>query len=342
MSLSVESGAKALLSALKKTFKHNSTKLGIHGSGTHCDVRVQRNERTCVINCFCLGIKTEYYCAFLFEGETSATSRTEHLDDIISAIKDWLDGFPMAHLYDRYPFVDGCKRRLIQVRDAVYQENPKLKERIQAQLSNQMSDSYEIIFKAGDRSCVVRNLDRKSSWQKALCFWEDTLLFQFRFEQPHRLAAVLEAWLHEGSLPSVMRHTFPWLWIGELADYFEQGNANTGIFLMSWYSVNRYYDDITWCFIPEVKLFIKELRALGYDQHLFAFQSMTDLIVARTRSVGLSEGVFSIKFSFHQKGMNIFHNLDGEVEEPQLIVSDIQLTPQIITLLDQLKDRPVR
>lgn len=341
MSTSREALAKRLFSALEKTFKNASIKISVKRRVVDWHCCTQQGKRKCIIQCYGSTEKPEYYCNFMIEDKTVAISRTGMMDATIAAVQDWLNGLPLSHLYDHYAFVDNRKRQMIQARDAVYQEYPNLQDSVLTEQHHLIGDAFNLEFKRGDRSCLLEAYG-DNPWLDAACSWDGSVLFQFRVTCFDRLGAVLQAWLHDRSMPSVMRKAFPWLEIDELADFFEKGKPVMGEFLMSWRSVDTFFDDNKWDITPRVKLLLKGMRALGYDQHLRAGQAMTNLILSRTRYPDLYEDDFRILFFFRSDGLDIYHNLDGEDGGPQLQFADICLAPEIIALLNKLKEKPVR
>jgi len=78
---------------------------------------------------------------------------------------------------------------------------------------------------------------------------------------------VLKRWLCDVAMPSTMRTEFPWLSIGDIADYYEKGNPVEGEFIKSWDWMQQFYEDDRFPMKALVLKFIAQLRNAGYDRN---------------------------------------------------------------------------
>jgi hypothetical protein len=159
----------------------------------------------------------------------------------VAAIADWLDGRELSELYARYSFIDHEKRMLTRIREDVLAAAPALKHSARCELEHQVADIYYLRFTTGARSCQI-SFYGKNELPDAKFSWDECQLFEFQPDDSDPLAAVLRRWLCDDATPSAMRAEFPWLDIGELADYYEIGKPVEGEFVQSWDEIERLPD----------------------------------------------------------------------------------------------------
>jgi hypothetical protein len=292
---------------------------------------VARDDSKCVISCF--HSHAEYYTEFIRASIEIATSRIPSKDDTIAAVRDWLDGQDLQVLYARYSFVDREKRALTRVRDDAITNAPELRT-ASPRLNNEWGNVYKLQFGAADRSCQVSFYGR-DALPNARFSWDDCQLFQFQPDDNARLAAVLKRWICDGAKPSEMRYDFPWIDIGDLADYYERGAPIEGEFIHSWERIEKFYRLYCWCeFLESVLSMIHSMRAAGYHHLLRARQSHWSLVLSRSRRHGRRRGQPHIRFQFRNSVMDVradFASIDLK-DHP------IQFTKEVQQLLDFLAD----
>ncbi len=228
-----EGTAKELHRELTRRLGDTHTAISMTGKGVHWKCLAVRANSECSIACFRLlapEYYPEYYTTFVRDGDTLATARTTSKDETIDSVCDWLNEKDLSYLHSRYRFVDRTKRALTRIRDAVVAEVPDLQDTENSTLRHQGGDIYSLRFRVDDRSCEV-SFYGKNEHPDAKFSWDDCQLFEFRADDVSRLAAVLSRWLCHESMPSTMRTDFPWLQIGELADYYENGKPIEGEFI---------------------------------------------------------------------------------------------------------------
>jgi hypothetical protein len=138
-----------------------------------------------------------------------------------------------------------------------------------------------------------------------------------------------------------MRSKFPWLIIGELADYYEAGRPIEGEFIKSWDRMEEFYEETRWPFADEVKVFIEAMRSRGYYKTLRAGTSLWSLILSRSRRHGMHGEQPYVLFEFRGDGMDVFNCIEDRHKGPKIVYSKIEFTPEIDALLDQLQSAPI-
>ena len=139
-------------------------------------------------------------------------------------------------------------------------------------------------------------------------------------------------------MPSALRTEFPWVQIGELADYYERGKPIESEFLKSWDLIERFYDSLEFPFVPKVRGLIAQMRGRGYDKSLRAGQSLWSLILSRSRRHGLRDDQPRIAFWFRNDGMDVYTRIDGE---KKVTYPEIAFTTDVDALLKQLQARDI-
>ncbi len=137
--------------------------------------------------------------------------------------------------------------------------------------------------------------------------------------------------------PSEMRSRFPWLMIGDLADYYEAGMPIEGEFIKSWDRMEKFYDDIRCPFADDIKVLMQAMRSRGYDKTLRAGQSLWSLILSRSRRHGMRREQPCIQFWFRNDGMDVINYIEDCRNSTKIPYTRIEFTPEIEGLLSQLQ-----
>ncbi|MCE9530741.1 MAG: hypothetical protein K8T89_06395 [Planctomycetes bacterium] len=308
------------------------TALTIDGAGVHWHCTARRGSNFCSIACFD-SKGPEFLTSFKRDSDEAAIGRTSSLIDTVNAVDDWLQGQQLSGLYHRFHFVDDTKRALKNIRDDVLACLPDLAAIAPSELQHRGCDIYDLWFIGADRSCRISYFG-KNEFPDAFFYWDKCELFHFKVRDHNRLADVLNLWICFRVMPSVMRTDFPWIEIGELADYYEGGIPIEGEFVKSWDSIERFYGEINETFVLQVRKLIAKLREKGHDKLLRAGQSMWSLVVSRARRHGLRLNQPSITFWFLAEGMDVYIN----IKEPKKITyAKIEFTAEIEALLQTLE-----
>ncbi|MEM7114447.1 MAG: hypothetical protein AAF614_18575 [Chloroflexota bacterium] len=326
-----------------------SINVSIEGAGVHWHCTAAQGDSRCVIHCFDnFGKGAEYYTSFQRSSEEKATARITSRNDTLAAVLAWLQGETVAQMYQQFLFVDKRKRELHQIQKDLFRYNPRLHSEAQSWLKHKRGDSYVLHFRTDDRSCKL-SFYSKSEAPDFVFSWDDTALFEFRTKDYAQAAMVLTQWLCDKAQPSKMRREYPSLEIGELADYYEQGRPIEGDFLMSWDSIERFYNQYNLSKrnerlkVPaDVFAFIKNLRAKGFDRTLRAGQSVDLFILSRSRRHGLRLEQPRLVFGFGEKSLYVQNLLDGwKKETNKMQFPEIKLVPEIEKLLDELESKSI-
>jgi hypothetical protein len=223
-------------------------------------------------------------------GALIAFGTTESMADTASAVAQWLQGVHLDRLYDQFAFIDKAKRYLIEMEESVRHEISCLGDSVQVELKEDRGVWYWLWFRSEKRSAMV-----DGHFKMAKFFWDDCLLFQFEVRNYADFVPVVNRWLCENALPSSMRSDFPWLEIGELADYYEAGNPVEGEFLQSWDETEAWVNGQYFPRGTGAPKLIAELRAAGYDRKLRAgTEHGRGPIFSRSRRHGLRSGQANI------------------------------------------------
>lgn len=305
----------------------------VAGSGVHWRCATQRGEKLSVTHCFDTK-GPEYLTCFHLKGKEIATGRTNSKQETMKAIEEWLDHADLNRLYARFEFVDKDKRRLVHIRDTVIARVPELASPAYSEFEYRGSGIYALIFRGKDRHCKISFYGNNKRYD-GVFFWDKSEMFRIQGVELNQFALILKHWIWSASMPSQMRVKFPWLEFKKVADYYEQGKPIEGDFMQSWDFIETFFEDLktNYRFNPQVSELLIQMRDAGYDRTLRAGQSMTTLILSRSRHHGMSgEGAF-ISFDFSSNGMHItFHSKEKEKHQYQKIA----LTPSLNTLLDRL------
>lgn len=325
-----EGYARALDRALARALERlPGTRLKVTGDGVHWNCTVARGDRACSVSCFDTG-GPEYLASFGRADRTEAWGRTASEPDTVDAVARWLAGDGVPDLHARFEFVDREKRALSGLAAAVVQSHPRL--RGTDEVRHQMCDLHELWFRAGDRTCRVSYYGKNPA-PDAFFHWDGCELFRFRVDEPTALAGVLDKWLSDRAAPSAMAAAFPWLRLGPVARYYEEGRPVEGEFLASWDFVERFYREMGWPLAGPVLGLIADIRRAGYGRVLRAGQSLWSLVVSRSRRHGLRPEQPYVAFDFRQDGMDV-HARIGVTEKHSFPA--LAFTPQVDALLRRL------
>jgi hypothetical protein len=251
----------------------------------------------------------------------------------------WLDLMWLDGLFTRFNFADWQKRELTRIRDLVLKDFPEVGAAASSELEYLSRDSYRLWFRGQTRSASISVSGRKC-FPEALFHWDQSELFSFKVNDFYVLGRVLKRWLQDNALPSAMRKEFPWLLIGELADFYENGNPIEGEFIQSWNRIERFYVNQHFRLIRDLVLpFLAELRRAGYDRKFRAGHQVEMLVLSRSRRHGMRLDQPRVVFEFYGGTMDI----RCKITEPrrQIIGIPIALSRLVEDELTKLANQPV-
>jgi|GEM_PF-1063082 len=338
MKQTAEDLARELYGELVRRFGDESK--SVEGAGVHWHCTAVRGDRDCRIHCHTMRGECEYLTAYRQEAEAVAWSRIPSRGDTLTAVADWLDGVDRSGMYDRYGFVDAGRRKLSQLRDDVFTMQPDLLRSCETELRKHAADVYSLYFRGNGRSCRVSFYGR-NEWPDARFSWHDGQLFEYQTQDNTKFAAIVNAWIGDALAPSAMRTMFPWLTIGRLADYYEAGRPYEGKCVISWDTMEEFFDDSRFPLADQVLPFIRDMRSKGYERTLRAGQSLWSLVLSRSRSHGMRIDQPCVAFRFHKSGMTVSNGIEDRRNPVTMEHAEILLTAEVDALLRQLEARPV-
>lgn len=266
------------------------------GAGVHWSCRVRVSGVECVTHCFDAG-GPEYLTRFRRDGTTVAEGRTNDLSQTVRAVSAWLCTPVVDGLYERYPFVDKCKRSLVKVSEDLATELPAFPTSVTRELHPNGSDIWHMTLSAGDRACVLSFYGR-NQFPDAEFTWDGCRLLQFNADDWRSFVRVFDLWVIQRAMPSAIRVAFPGLTFSRAAEFYESGQGIQGEFVESWDGVEKFFSQRSGIG-PQIVAFIQALRNRGFDSKFRAGQSLHTLILSRSRRHGLRQGQPYAAFDFY-------------------------------------------
>ena len=334
MNFPEEGIAKEMHARLEAHFSRHESGVGMEvmGAGVHWHIMVRTSNRMAVIHCF----DTEYLFQLLGENEVEATARTKDPDLVVNCVGDWIASHSLNSLYDRYDFVDRTKRAFALLKKQLMDAAPELGE---VAFKNQIHDGeyFNFDLEHGDRSCACESW-RKASGPKFSFAWEGCKLFEAEHDSIAEMALAIKLWLVDQVPPSHFETHFPWIDIGELARYYERGEGLKGEFLASWDKMEEFYGKWMreYMDVDPVRELMATLREKGYDEQLRAGQSLSTLILSRSRRHGMRPEQKFVAISFPDEGM-VVQDLAGN----EVAYGEVEVVPELLRLLDELVEEEI-
>jgi hypothetical protein len=247
--------------------------------------------------------KREFLLDLNQQRKTVARGRSNSDEQVFHAVVLWLKNYNLPLMYAQFDFIDAETRYLNSVLKIFLAISPELEKVV---LNVPKSDWYNqavLEFKNANRCCAYQFWGYEPP--KILFMWDDCVLFKFHTEDFSRLAEAIRLWVLGKAMPSVMNQQFPWFEPTQLSQHYEAGTGVKGEFLESWSRTEEFFSSIKY---PEAKnalKFIANLRQKGFDQTLRAGQSLTVLVVSRSRRHGLRSNQTAIFFFFSATGTKL-------------------------------------
>ena len=297
------------------------------GAGVHWHIMLRTSNRMAVVHCF----DTEYLFQFLGENDVKATARTKDPDMVLRSVDDWIVGHTLEILYGRYDFVDVTKRAFARLKQQLMETAPEL-EGVDFKYNIHDGEYFNFDLEHGDRSCSCERW-RDYARPKFSFAWEECKLFEVEHDSIAEIALAIKAWMIDQVPPSYLETHFPWIDIGELARFYERGEGIKGEFLASWDKMGEFYGEWMNEYMDADKVLVLMglLREKGYDEKLRVGQSLSTLMLSRSRRHGLRPEQKFVAISFPEEGM-VIHDLEGN----EVAYGKIELVPELFGLLDEL------
>jgi len=280
----------------------------------------------------------EFLTYFSENGVRAAVGRSRSEVATASALELWFQGASLEALYSRFEFVDEKKRDLSRIQDFVLGTSPELGSgsRI-VMLHKRLPENLSLQFQGETRSVVVNVALTKTT---ARFLWDETELYRAEVEDLPVFVSLLKRWICDNAMPSSLRVEFPWLAIGDLADFYESGNPVEGEFLQSWNRIETFCGKLRFFPTGRALSLIASLRSRGFDKTLRAGQSHKTLILSRSRRPRLrfEQPRIEILFDQSRDAMEVRTNFpDGKQSETM----PIAVTEPLEHMMLKLQSYPV-
>lgn len=164
-------------------------------------------------------------------------------DEVVLAVRDWLDNLSLDEMYLKHRLIDRGKRYVDSIFETAVRRYPPLEKTTTTRWETDYSGHHGSLWLyAGDRSCsVCHDFIIDSAWCEFL--WEDRSLMALSDSNERTLASALNSWLCDYSMPSQMKREFPLTKYDELAEYYESGRITEGEFVRSWSEMEELFND---------------------------------------------------------------------------------------------------
>ena len=341
MKQSEENYARDLHNKLERRFApvSSQTEVTLSGGGVRWRCLAKRGQRSSLVHCFADRSGPEFLTIFKQEDKEIAAGRTLSPIEAVEAIWHWLDVVTLDGLYANFRFVDWQKRELARIRDLVMKDFPDLGLAAPSELAYRGSALHNLWFRSETRSAHLYFYG-KIEFPHAVFHWDQCELFRFKADDSPVLGAVLKRWLCDNALPSTMRKEFPELTIGELADYYENGNPVEGEFIQSWDRIEQFYGSEYFPLKGLVLPFLAELRRAGYDRKLRAGSSMWTFILSRSRRHRMRGDQPYVRFEF-QSREGTMDIISGTQTEAPISGIAIAVSSSVEEALARLVSQPI-
>lgn len=334
--------ARELFHKLSRSLQNRQppVELSLEQVDEHWICHTKRNNSACSIDVNDL-LFPEQHITFGRDEINWVTGRIPVRYDLVTAVDDWLAGRSVSEMYEHFQFVERKKLELLFIRARLLQAIPDLEKTTTIQLEPEIGDFCRLHLKGKDRSAEIFFIG-KEEYPDVFFAWDDCELFRFKVKDQQQLAQVVKRWICERCMPSTLQEEFPWIELHELAEYYEKGNPIEGEFLFSWQSVEKFYDRImnSSARREKIRAFMDSLRRQGYDKTLRAGQSLSTLVLSRSRRHGLTERQPSLGFHFNQDSVIVYNQLDPD-HLLQKEYPGTSLNPEIEALLKHLVAVPI-
>lgn len=273
-------------------------------AGTHSQCTIAKESRQCSINCFDIDRNDlkyngpEFYTTFIEDGKHIATGRTFDKNKTMDAIANWIQKKELEELYCKFSFIDQEKRQLEKIRADINVSYAQLQTVSQNEVVEENFSSYSLWFKHDKRSCRIYYYGYEPN-PRYLFNWDDCLIFETSGSDIKKLGSLIQNWVFDNKMPSTLKKEFPEIEFGKLAEYYENGSAVEGEFMLSWDKIEDFYREIELDKKDEILRLIKHIRKKGFEKTLRAGQSLYTLVLSRSRRHGLRANQDNISFSFN-------------------------------------------
>ena len=348
MKYNEENIAEKLNEHLKRHFKGKNelVRISKEGTGVHWNCSLELEDRKSKINCFEFrnyeDIKPEYLISFEESGENKAWGRTYDIIETIKSSEEWINKGDRDILYQKFEFIDWYKRRIETIENQLLQFEPLLKQTKRELNSPWGSGLYDYSIEFKNRSCELNGFGEIEPTSFRMK-WDDCNLFEVKQDDLEILSEILKKWLIDEIPPSILNSQYNWIEIGDLAQFYEQGEGIKGEFIKSWETVLKFYNglsDESYPFVKDAIKLIHEMQSVGLDNKLRAGQSMFFFILSRSRRHGLEEENPFLHVTFlGANRMKVILIMNGEQKE---IEHDVSYTGSFKEMVNELLNEKIK
>jgi hypothetical protein len=324
--------ALQLESRLRKAVAHlDGSTVASHVMGVHSNCVAERGTTRCQVNCFS---GSGYLLTFTESKlEIASWGRSSQVDEVVAAAAFWLERPKIATLRERFLFVDRRERDLSALRDKVLDLVAELGPEA-FQLKRIYSDIVELKITKDEKSCWIGAISSDLTLDARFC-WDETEQFSVAACEVADFARFVRRWLIDGVPATALAREERNLNLAEVAEYYESGRPIEGEFILSWIDIRDFYLEDWETISPTALALLDHLSGLGYDRQLRAGQSMATLVLSRSRRHGLRPEQKYVRIEFDRNGIEItLRNGDGQA--PDRVVKAVEVTPEVIDILNEL------
>ncbi|MGD1840440.1 MAG: hypothetical protein ACFB0B_06025 [Thermonemataceae bacterium] len=293
--------ANSTLSLSKNRKSGNEFRIEVKGDGIHwyCLMKQsESNERQVEIHFTEIDRKditnpaykgVMYDIAYYEKEEHYITGRAFREENVLASVEDWFQGIQKEVLYAKYEFIDNTRKRLTAILQNINQNYPSIKQLAEENSVKAVSLSERIIITKGNRSCEGY-FYAYEAYPRFIFKWDEATIFEHSTADYKRVGELINDWIINFSMPSVLASKFKEVRFGKLGSYYEKGRGIEGEFILSWEAIERFYGELSdeWHpFKKDAIRLIKEMRSHGLDKELRAGQSLFFLVLSRARRHGL-------------------------------------------------------
>ncbi len=336
--------AKTLLEEVKQYFGDSEIKpvIDLEGAGVHwyCNLKLE-NHKVSIYSCHISyhpdekGRTEEFIVSYFANDQEISSGRTSNRKELIESTKEWLCNKSKEHLY-KFDFVDLNLRKFQKLEREWINEFPDLANTSKV-LENQGSGIVRYEISNDSRSCWSTGVGNHGEVYFGFT-WDGCTLFETETKR-NETAEVLKRYLIDREAPSSLNKEFSWVPVNDLTNSYEKGEGIKGEFIESWKSIKRFYSGFPEHSLPNKDKIIELINALinqGFDKTIRAGQSLTTLMLSKSRRHGLSEHQPFLAFEFRSESVHI-HTEKGEIDQ----LDNIKINEKIVNLIKELEKEPI-
>ncbi|CAM1340047.1 hypothetical protein [Tenacibaculum amylolyticum] len=197
--------------------------------------------------------------------------------------------------------------------------------------------TQNLLFLDEDRSCRIYLYGREEM-PRFVLEWDECKIIEIRNEDYKRVGKIIEKWVFEKTIPSLLKKESPELAFCELAYYYEKGEGIKGEFIKSWDEIEIYYreyPDSNRPFTGDALKLIQEMRNEGLDEVLRAGQSLWFFLISRERRHGIANNRPYVQINFLGKNKMVVKIIE-DYEEEYVVESEVKYKGVLEKIIQEL------